>query len=432
MTLANSVSSALKRILALPWWDLTVAILLIFWLGTWFKIWFNHYEPANFFSLMADDQNWCVDFVKYYACGWIGWTADHGPVYDPAYQFKLINQLLSPIHLVRPNYFQYPPTIFAVLAPLVFFRLPTACALWFVSTTILGLAGLALLARFKGDFQWLDYLFMSLMLMSSAPAWQNAMFGQSAWLFVGLVSLFYWAWLKGKNFPAGVALAFSAYKPQYLFLLLPIVVASRRWKILVWACAAEAILVLLACVVVGWQNVLYYPASLIKAESGTDTFGLSSAYMISLRGIARMFLPTGTGALIGCFTGLAGSLAVYFLIRHGIKRDAVFLNQAFALSIIVYLITSPHVFLYDCLILGAALLLTVVSLRPTQLLKAGVSGFGRLWVVVLVLFLILSWPGYLSSRDDIWIVRAAFLCNFLLLVSGGLSVYRQWNPLART
>jgi hypothetical protein len=251
----------------------------------------------------------------------------------------------------------------------------------------------------------------------------NVLLGQTGWLNLALVAAFFAALLAKKDIPGGMALAFSTIKPQLLLLLFLPVLFLKRWQLLAVAFGCEMLLLLLAGSAVGFSNIIGYPGILLHAESAYARNGLNPELMVCLRAPLSLLLPQSMAFLISGLTVLAGAALICLLWRHADSAEKQI--RATALSAVVYLIFSPHAFLYDCLLLIIPLLLTYPSNGLSKAF-AQMTGNERGWLAILLLAPLLAWCPYLCH--EAWATLFMLVVNLVLLLFGWTSRFAYLQP----
>src|SRR4029453_11758788 len=162
-------------------------------------------------------------FLNVYAAGKLTLSSDRYHIYDAAVQQATVNQLISPARLERTFFLQYPPYFFLAMTPLALLPIAGAYWLWLCVTVAMGLAALLLLVRLTGQLRGsMAWLFL-LAVVASPPSWRTLRLGQVSWLLVAMTALYCHCLLRRKDVGAGILLALSSIKLQYLpFLAMPL------------------------------------------------------------------------------------------------------------------------------------------------------------------------------------------------------------------
>jgi hypothetical protein len=385
----NPVASLAKRAV-----DLTYLLVLGVVVAGICMIFVDSLNPDKFYALITKNQNMFIDFVKLYAGAKIIAGGQGHMVYDSAVQAQWMNECAAPAHYNVLKYIQYPPYDFILATPLMVLPLVSSFATWTIATMLIGFAGMYYLRRVTGkSLTAIEASTLALLYAGSLFSFNSIILGQTAWLMLGIVCVFFGALIQKKEILCGLAIAVSTIKPQFLLLLAPPLLIKKMWKAIAVAAVLEIILLALGVGSVGWDNVVKYPQILAHAES--DLFGRDNERMVSVRGVTSALFGGSAGFLISAGSvAIAVALLIWFWWKAD-NREAQL--RAVSLSVLVFLIFSPHSFLYDCLILSIP---TILLMRETSLSNAlALQPLGKkAWCVFLLLVPVLSWVPYLHSE----------------------------------
>jgi Glycosyltransferase family 87 len=364
------------------------------------RAWMSILTTGDLYVADLARSNLMIDFVKLYSGAKIIVAGEGKQIYDPDVQLAQMNQTVQPNRYPIRKYAQYPPYDFLLATPLTALPLMSAYALWCAGTLLLGLIGIVYFRHVVGgSLAFSDVLALALLYFNSLFSMDSIMIGQTAWLMLGVVSVFFAAFYKRQNFLAGFMLALSTIKPQFLFCLLPGVLMERRWRLIFYASLFELCLLVASIFFVGWTNIVDYPHVLAHAEA--QMFGRDDVYMACLRGLLTSLLGEQLGfysSFLPVVVGLA--LMVYAWYPRSksslLAPDSPHFNVAVSASVLVYLVCSPHTFLYDCLLLAIPALLLLRKVSPEFILQK--TGSEKYWQFFLLLLPVLAWVPYLYSK----------------------------------
>ncbi len=379
-----------------------------------------------------------IDFINTYMMGKLSLSSESHKIYDAATQLIWYNKVIAPAHTDVCTYFQYPPFYYPLFSPLSFLSLREAFLTWNALTIAIGSLSLFLAGRAGSGLSARYSLLIILGAMASFPSSDCARDGQLSWILVALISLFYYGLVRKLDFAAGIALGVTTLKPHLFVMLLIPAVISKRHKLLISGLLTIAALLTLATFSVGWENVLGYPNILLHAESTNVTNNLYPERMVCLRGLASQFLSRSGAlafALVGFALGLVGTAILWW---RAFKQKKLSASWAMALSVLIFLITSPHLLVYDCVLISVAAMTTLPTVRPTQLFRLSPISH-KLWCLLLCAYPILSWlimllvpyvgralaPMWLQEctavnglRCGLMSYHAFFACHCLILACG--------------
>jgi len=315
-----------------------------------------------------------LDFVSFYACGMMMLKGQAKNIYDTAAQLAAYNDVISPASVPYTNFLQHVPYVFVFLPLLALMPLRTAYLFWSGFSAVCALAG-AYVFRLLNGAKPLDTILLGLIMLTSLPGNFCLLDGQLSWFYFAVLSLYCLSFLKNHHTACGISLALLSIKPQYfLFLLVPQIVLKQKKTLLVTA-GAIAALIVLACVFVGWENVLRYPQVLWHGES-TEHFALERPKtMISVRSVMSILFPNKT-ALLGCFFfELLGLALTYLAWKKAPKMTTepagdAYKRDCLVFTLLITLVVSAHFYLYEGVLLAAPALLALPSWRPSVCLAA--------------------------------------------------------------
>ncbi len=194
-----------------------------------------------------------VDFVYFYGIGQIANTHQLIDLYNFDVQLKTFNTIL-PLHEGTYGPSPYPPFVAEFFRP--FTRLPFLGAyfLWLgISLTLYVSAVVIALREFVPGSRLERSLILCLALASSSFLLNTFGNGQ-----LSSVALFFLVTAimqerRSRPFAGGMALSVLSYKPPLLFLIIPMLLVTRRWKMLAGFATGEGILVLIPTILGGIQ-----------------------------------------------------------------------------------------------------------------------------------------------------------------------------------
>jgi hypothetical protein len=361
-----------------------------------------------------------IDFVKLYAGSAIVANGHGKDLYDPYCQLAAMNRVVQPNSYPTVRYIQYPPYDFVLASPLTLLPFPAAYSLWCIGTLLFGLAGVFYLRWASGgSLSIVESLSIIFIYYNSLFSMDAIMIGQTAWFMLGLVCFFFGAFLTRRDYLAGVMLAASTVKPQFLFCLLPLPIFEKRWRTLLVAFVLEILLWAGSIWAVGWDNVLHYPTILKTAEA--QMFGNDNEYMTCLRG----FLTVIMGRELGFYVSLACVSIGFALMTYSwysnkrIYKGTIGntgLKITIATFVLVYVIFSPHTFVYDCLLLAVPAILLLDDFSVEGVFQA--KGMERWWRLLLFILPLISWLPHLLHKkltDRMILTANLWLLGYLLI-----------------
>src|SRR6266705_3543006 len=194
-----------------------------------------------------------TDFVHFYAAASIVLHGDGPRLYDRKTQEAAFQSILG----YRTNqYFLHPPFQAGAIAPFALLSFEHAFVLWtLINVAMIGLLPLILmpcvplLARKP---------FLGLLAFCFPPLLIAFVLGQDAPLLPVVISTSYLLMCKKKDFAAGMVLALVAIKLQYLVILLPLLLFSRKFRVVVGCAIGCICLAVISAIVIGPSQIPTY------------------------------------------------------------------------------------------------------------------------------------------------------------------------------
>jgi hypothetical protein len=366
-----------------------------------------------------------IDFSQFYQAGQLAVSQHAHQVYDPDIQNQWASSLVAPIVPGKIFYNQSVPFLYVLLVPFGLLPYNLAYVAWCAVT--LALAGTALyilvslVGLLKGASKWLFLVGV----FSSIPAYLTIWHGQTTFLLTAAFALVALFLMQKRDLPCGLCLALTTFKPQYLLPWVALIWGLDRKKVLLSLLLVEALLMGLAAIFIGPENIIGYAKVLTVAESSSRFIGVNPQYMVSVRGVLSAFAPhktamtiTITLLLVSLLPLAAATKAVTNSATKAVTKAAT--NAAangetnaaangetnadtdtrrwlIAITMLLALIVSPHSHYFDCLLLAVPAAITLPTLDPIALVSksgraAKLSLSHRIWCGILLAYPILSWP----------------------------------------
>ena len=358
------------------------------------------------------------DFIHFYSAGAMALSADSHQVYQPEVQLRWINTLIRPACTESVFYMQYVPFVFPLMAPFALLSMTAAYFLWLLLSALCGLIGMVLIAKSIRHWNKEAVALFALSVFASFPSALTLKLGQTTWFMLALISGYYWALLGKADLAGGICLALTTLKPQYTVLFAIPGLALRRWRLIVYSIITETILLLLAGITIGWQNVVQYPMTLLHAETSAHFWGVLPEHMISVRALLSLITGPQLALRLSILVMLAAAGAVYVLWRRAASLGVDAWHWAFAITVLLSLIASPHSHPYDSLLLALPAGLTLGTPGPAR-------GPGRwIWSALLITFPLTSWTFYQPAVAQAVRRLPFLLLNLVLLACASASWLR--------
>lgn len=332
-------------------------------------------SKAKFESLRQDNHVVFIDFFKYYICGKLASAHDihdrHSP-YDPNVQYKYLASYANATDRQKVEYIEYPPQDFVLMMPLAQLPPHQAYIAFVLANALLGSGGLLYLCSVqKKGWRSICYILAAL---ACAPMFRAVTLGQPTFGLLGLIALYIATWQRKRDLAAGLLLAVIAIKPQYAVFMGVQALAARRYKIVLVSLLAMALLLIVAACVIGPQNIWTYPSVIANAARAADLAGSYGEQMANLRAMLMVLAGLDKdAALTACSFACAVSLVALFIICSVTLSTSNKPAANPALAIVFALYFSPHVHIYDTVLLillaitapaNAVILTTSMSILP--------------------------------------------------------------------
>jgi hypothetical protein len=355
--------------------------------------------PSRDFFVSGNKQTGmgCADFVIFYGAGALSTSPDRFNIYDLATQLKIENHLIAPNAMGQPFYIQYPPWFFTLMAPWSLVPIKSAFVIWSIVWTVLASLSMYLLLGTTALRSKLDQALFISFTLASAPTVVNMKLGQTSFWFFTCACLLFFAWRKQAFKQVALWLALSTIKLQYsVFLVVPLI-ARKKWSALFWTGLFQLVLITAACLNVGWQSLIKYPAFLLSVEtSGASVVAPES--MANFGALLLHFFPSKiaqVGSLAALILALLYLFSVWWRSGQSSKRGDAW---PIAVTCVIGLVASPHTHFHMCVLLSIAAAVTLKSISLTAAVRDKSLAY-RYWAMLLLYAPLLSWVYFISAEQ---------------------------------
>jgi hypothetical protein len=332
------------------------------------------------------------DFVYFYG---IGQLVNHFPAAS-LYNYDLQQQAFNAIYSA-PNYMYgpspYPPFVAVIFSLFARASFPVAFFLWTICSLALFAIGVRAAAQ---DLFPAEQIKVSLMLCFSVAFypffWGIFVNGQLSSVAVCATGLAFYQERRSRMFTSGLVLSVLAYKPTLLFLILPMLLLTRRFRTIAGFVTGSALPALVSTGFGGlgiWRVYARFLALFgrVAGLNGQRTVQLWKFIDIGscLQAIDGGRSKLGLALLIPIATVVLASLA--FLLWKSAKCGQPAQALAWAATLTWTLLLNVYVPMYDSVLVGVAVVLTLgavkelewsAAMRWTALL--GIAVFAVSWV----------------------------------------------------
>jgi hypothetical protein len=343
-----------------------------------------------------------TDFVAFYATGRVAQMHGFSSIYNIELQQKIEQEVVG-FQLAEGQVLLYihPPYLVPLLTLVVDDTYAGSFKRWVLILICIYLIGnlffvKSLYANEKAEMQFMLFAGAFTLAPLFISLWQGQ---DTAFLYLGVV---FWCVgiLKKHDWLISAGLALATIRPHItIALAIPLLFGYRRawWRSVFLIC----ILAVLSVMLIRFQGTMDF-LNLLRISSAGTWFGMNPEAMPNLLGfILRIvqFPNPGTASLIGWLIYLAG-IAVLCVIW---QRSNIPAGRLLGLSVLIAIVTAPHLHLHDLTLLIFPLLVIVndrIAAPFNQrwiLLPLGTSLFlitGILLdavISILLLFIILAW-----------------------------------------
>ena len=269
------------------------------------------------------------------------------------------------------QYFLHPPFEAAAFALLASLSFEQAFVVWMViNVAVLGLLPLVLmpcipLVARRPYFGLLGFFFL--------PALIALTLGQDSILLLFFISLSYLLMHKKMDLAAGLILTMASIKFQYLIVLIPLLLISRKFRMVSGFGLGCAGLACVSASVIGWRGFPNYFGFVHTIDVRPGSGAPNPALMVNVRGfLAGMGWATHSSVYAFAGTALLLALAVVCVRTEPVMRKN---GLVFAVYIGVALTTAPYAHFPDMTVLLLPILLAMNRLADT-----GIRGIRAVWV----------------------------------------------------
>lgn len=301
-------------------------------------------------------RNGYPNFASFYTAGTMVRTGEATALYDLPAQYEMQKQFAPNVSIRQAALpYLHPPFEALLFAPLTLLPYWPSYLLW----TALNLALLALslmILRIGPGLRGVSLIFLALAAAGFYPVVTSLIQGQDCVLLLFLFVLALVALEKGWDTAAGLLLAGGMFRFQ---VVLPVILllAIRRWRILLGFLPMSALLGVLSVGMVGWTGATGYLNFLIRMEKSGAGGSIVASGMPNLRGLLSG-LPGASAESNAMFVAtILCSVAVMGIAGYCIRYQKNSIRFTFTLATVAALLVSFHSLTYDLSLLLPAILL---------------------------------------------------------------------------
>lgn len=326
------------------------------------------------------------DFILFYSVGRLLNEYPPSDLYNFDVQKKVMHSVFELKNGREYTPLPYPPFVDMFFRPFALLPFSTAYVLWLGISLCLYVAGLRLLTRhfFPDNVHWRSLIFC--FAFSFFPFLWIMMGGQIPTVAFISLALAVWADNVERPILSGLALSLCLYKPTLLILMLPMLLVTRRYKILAGFAGGAAVLIGSATLIEGtsvWSGYLRMIFSFGSAAADGHGYRVLRYYM-DLFAFSSM-LPGGRSWPLAAILLTGASLAAATLLwiwAKGARLGGSVNSAIWAVTLTWTHLLNLYVPMYDSIVLLIAAIVSWAALRDcgTPRLK---RGFLFSWVLLL-------------------------------------------------
>lgn len=336
------------------------------------------------------------DFVAFSIGGYIIRHANAAQLYDLDTQARAQMALLGPEAQASRGMvlsdglalYVYPPFVAWMFAGLAALSPTQAYLLWTGVNVLLLVVTVYALTSLPGLATRRTRLLAGLAVLAFFPTLVVFIKGQLSFLILALLSAAFLSLRRGREGLAGLWLGLGLVKPQLVIVPVIVLAYQRRWRAVLAFAGVALLLAVISIAVVGPAGLLDYIHLLwqVGRETTHDSL-VHPVYMLNWRGmvtrgaalLADIGIRTPQASVLGSY-GLLSLLSLGLLL-HAWRRpwpdSRAELESLWALTVVVGMLVSPHLHIYDLSLLILVGLLVMGTPQISQTGWRGLLGIGH-------------------------------------------------------
>ena len=289
-----------------------------------------------------------TDFVQFYIYGLLTATSP-GRLFDVGEWHRILASLATgdPHLLYVPV---YPPTIGLLFAPFATLSWRAALVAWTGVSAILYAFAIWLLLRTSPRVAR-EPIAVALFALGWPVFAQLVLHGQVSTLFLLVVAGAWPLCRAGRPFIAGLVLGLLALKPSLLLVPLVVMAVAARWRVLAAMTLSGLIQLLAAAAVMGWGVWVDYARTAVDLLQHPEWIEPKLWQAHAAGNAFALLLGRGRGAQVAF---AATFCVLVWLTGRAWRGPAAPSPLAWALLVLAALVGSPHLYVYDLVIMAAA------------------------------------------------------------------------------
>ena len=340
---------------------------------------------ALLFRVMPLLRNGYQDFTIYYTAARLLRNGQASALYNLTAQYQ--TQLTFAHVPIRqgPLPYNHPPFEALLFVPFTLLEYWPAYLLWTAINLLMLVVSVTLLRRHFRPLAAVPPIFLGLGAIAFFPLAMGIIQGQDVILLLLLFVLAVICLDRGNDAAAGALLASGLFRPQ-LVIALVVLVAIRRWRVLIGFAPVTFVLAGISVAIMGWRGPIDYARFVLRLE-GTEARAFGPEAVPNLRGLIASLPGLSASGRWTALLIFVSSMVVFFValrrIRNG--RDSIIFSSS--LAAVTTILVSFHALVYDLTLLFPMVLFLLSRMVGVDGRKVGVR-------TILLLFLFFLTPLY--------------------------------------
>jgi hypothetical protein len=292
-----------------------------------------------------------TDFLHFYTLGSLAITHQGSELYNMDTQAAVAAQRVPDARGIR--YLPlYPPQVSLVFAPLAHLSYGCALALWWLCTAVI--YGACCYAIWRVCPNLRDFGGTVALVAIAFPAFFHLIaWGQTSALALACFTAGFLLFRDQREFAAGLALGCLIFKPQLALAAAIVFILTGRWRILVGSALSAAAQTAAGIAYYGVEPFRSWLGTLRAVPALLPSFEPRPYQTHCLRTFWSMLVPWSGAALglyvVSAIVVLAGTIAIW--------KHQESLSLEYSALLLATVLVSPHLTVYDLVILAPAILL---------------------------------------------------------------------------
>ena len=312
---------------------------------------------------------WGVDYPQFHVAGLLLNRGESAHLYDLALQNSEYHRLFpdEPSHVQLP--FVYAPFLAACFRPLALLPYEYSYSVWLAISIGCFVAGFSLIWKLVTASEQAHWSLCFLVAIAYEPLIIECFFGGqiSTLGFLVFASVIYLD-RNSRPFTAGLVLAVCSYKPTLLVLVLPMLLISRAWRILIGFGIGMSLLLCVSLLVIGSDAYADY-VHLLAGYSERTASGFRTWKNVDVVAFYRLIFGTKSllAASLGIGTCVIGCCSLGWIFRRRAICDKTTQPLFWGCLLTWSLVLNVYSPIYDTILIIPSAVLTYDGLCRTMM-----------------------------------------------------------------